>query len=331
MPGGGSRVSVLIVTYAHERYVADAIRSALNQTVPALEVIVVDDGSPDQTVATARAIDDPRVRVIEREHGGIEALAETYNAGLAECRGDLVALLEGDDRWPADKLGWQVPPFQDPEVVVSHGLYAVIGPSGEALHPGVQPPLAIPEGKYDALPYLLQASYVMPVTAVVRRDTLAVAGGFHQIAGTSHCDYATFLPLARFGYFHFHGVALGEWRRHGSAGTYRLIEHTGAGVAMRMALEARAATGRPELPTPGAIRRAWGDAEARRVWNNARILLLDRRYQEARALLGAALLRPASASMRLRLALATLAALLHRDIEWLARLVGGTAIPTADR
>lgn len=291
----------------------------------------MDDGSPDGTVAAARAVDDPRVRVIAREHGGIKALADTYNAGLAECRGELIALLEGDDRWPATKLGAQIPAFEDPDVVVSHGLYSVIGPSGETLHPGVQPPLAIPEGKYEALAYLLQASYVMPVTAVVRREALVKTGGFHQIEGTSHCDYATFLPLGQHGRFHFRSLPLGEWRRHESAGTYRIMEYSGAGVGMRMALDVRAGTDRRDLPTPDQIRRAWSDAEARRVWGNARILLLDHRYREARTMLGAALLRPASASMRLRLALAAVGAVLHRDVEWLARLVGGVPIPSADR
>src|SRR5688500_13357206 len=104
-------VSALVVTYNHERYIESAIASALAQSLAIFEVIVVDDGSSDGTAARVRAMTDPRVRLISGMRRGLAGLAETYNAGLAAASGDYIAILEGDDLWPAGKLDHQLGAF----------------------------------------------------------------------------------------------------------------------------------------------------------------------------------------------------------------------------
>lgn len=321
-----TRVSALVVTYNHGRYVAEALRSALAQSYPVDEVVVVDDGSDDDTLHRARSIVDPRVRVLELPHRGIDALAETYNAGLRACAGDLVAILEGDDRWPQGKLELQVPAFADPGVVLSHGLYAVIGAQGTLLHSGVGPSIHIPRGAYDPRPYVFRASYIMPVTAVIRRDSLLEIGGFRQ-AGV-HGDYATFLALAERGWFHFQPVVLGEWRRHSTSLVYRLagLDVEGFDRSVKLALEARSRATGEDLPSLDDVRRSWADAYARMIWQSARIYLLNRRHAEARRFLLPALRRSCSLRMRARLLLATVAAVLRVDLEPLARLVTGRSV-----
>jgi glycosyltransferase involved in cell wall biosynthesis len=87
------RVSIVIACFNYARYVALAIRSALEQTLPPLEVVVVDDGSTDGTAALLSAFGD-RIRTITQENKGqIEAL----NRGYAACHGDLVLFLDADD------------------------------------------------------------------------------------------------------------------------------------------------------------------------------------------------------------------------------------------
>lgn len=95
-----TRCSVVIAAYNVERYVGEAIASALAQTEPDVEVIVVDDGSTD---ATAAVIDSFGERVIHlsQPNGGVSS---AFNRGIAEARGDHIALLGADDTWRPHRL-----------------------------------------------------------------------------------------------------------------------------------------------------------------------------------------------------------------------------------
>src|SRR5919204_1015723 len=94
-------VSVVIPTHDRGRVVVQAIESALAQTYRRLEVIVVDDGSTDDTADRVRCLRDARVRYLRRPHAGVSA---ARNAGIAAATGDLVAFLDSDDLWKPDKV-----------------------------------------------------------------------------------------------------------------------------------------------------------------------------------------------------------------------------------
>ena len=114
--------SVLIDTYNHERFVEEAIVSALEQDFPPSEreILVVDDGSTDCTPEIVRKF-EPRVRLLRKPNGG---QASAFNAGIPECRGEIVAFLDGDDWWKGDKLGRVVAVLSaNPSCgVVGHGI-----------------------------------------------------------------------------------------------------------------------------------------------------------------------------------------------------------------
>jgi hypothetical protein len=95
-------VSVLIDTYNHERFIEKAINSVLEQDFPAAEreIIVVDDGSTDRTPEIVQRF-EPNLRYIRKENGG---QASAFNAGILECRGQIIAFLDGDDYWLPGKL-----------------------------------------------------------------------------------------------------------------------------------------------------------------------------------------------------------------------------------
>ncbi|GGN16681.1 glycosyltransferase family 2 protein [Halarchaeum nitratireducens] len=100
------RVSVVIPAYRRADVLPRAIDGALAQTVTALEVIVVDDGSPDDTESVVRAYDDPRVRYVAHEtNRGVSA---ARNTGVDAARGDYVAFLDSDDEWLPRKLDRQL-------------------------------------------------------------------------------------------------------------------------------------------------------------------------------------------------------------------------------
>lgn len=98
-------VSVVIPAYNAADFLARAIDSALGQTLPPSEVIVVDDGSTDGTKDIVRSY-EPSVRYIRQKNSGAAA---ARNTGAAAARGDLLAFLDSDDRWHPRKLECQVP------------------------------------------------------------------------------------------------------------------------------------------------------------------------------------------------------------------------------
>src|ERR1700760_2237919 len=103
-------VSALMAAYNYEQYVERAIQSALDQDYPAelLEVVVIDDGSTDSTADVVKdlaARNPGRIRLVQQENGGYVAAT---NRGLAEGRGELLALLDADDMWLPNKTRRQV-------------------------------------------------------------------------------------------------------------------------------------------------------------------------------------------------------------------------------
>ena len=120
------RVSVLIDTYNHERFIERAITSVLEQDMPMdnVEILVVDDGSTDKTPEIVRRF-GPRVRLIRKKNGG---QASSFNAGIPECRGEIVAFLDGDDWWAPEKLRRVVEALErDPEAgIIGNGITEVL-------------------------------------------------------------------------------------------------------------------------------------------------------------------------------------------------------------
>lgn len=117
--------SVLIDTYNHERFIEQAIVSVLEQDFPAAdrEIIVVDDGSTDHTPEIVKKF-EPRVRLLRKENGG---QASAFNAGIPECKGEIVAFLDGDDWWTQGKLQAVASTFDAEASVglIGHGITEV--------------------------------------------------------------------------------------------------------------------------------------------------------------------------------------------------------------
>jgi glycosyltransferase involved in cell wall biosynthesis len=98
------KVSVIIPTYNRSADVRKAIESVLGQTFTDLEVVVVDDGSSDDTGKILQERYGDRIRYYFQTNQGLSA---ALNKGLAEARGEWVAFLDSDDFWEKDKLEWQ--------------------------------------------------------------------------------------------------------------------------------------------------------------------------------------------------------------------------------
>jgi glycosyltransferase involved in cell wall biosynthesis len=121
-------VSVIIPVYNCQAYIAQAVRSALEQDHPSKEVIVVNDGSTDGTLAVLREFGDA-IRVVDQPNGGPP---RARNAGLRAARGDYVAFLDADDVWIQGKLSAQVAHMEaHPEVGTSYTRWHVWPPDAD--------------------------------------------------------------------------------------------------------------------------------------------------------------------------------------------------------
>lgn len=121
------RVSVLLPAFDAERTILSALRSVRRQRFRDFECVVVDDGSTDATaeIAVAFASRDPRFRVVGRRHGGLVA---SLNAGLEECRGEIVARMDADDLMMCDRLGAQVAALDADPSLAAVGTHVTLAP-----------------------------------------------------------------------------------------------------------------------------------------------------------------------------------------------------------
>ncbi len=104
-------ISVIIPTYNRERTIERSMRSVLNQTYRDIELIIVDDGSTDNTASVVRSIEDPRIRYISLDKNSGANTAR--NTGIDQAKGDYIAFQDSDDEWVPDKLERQLAAIKD--------------------------------------------------------------------------------------------------------------------------------------------------------------------------------------------------------------------------
>ena len=106
-------VSVIVMNYNYEKFLKDAIDSCLSQTYPNVEVVVVDDGSTDNSKDIIKSFNDQIIPIFKKNGGQASAL----NAGFNACSGDIICLLDADDLFVPERLENVVNLFQsDPTV-----------------------------------------------------------------------------------------------------------------------------------------------------------------------------------------------------------------------
>jgi hypothetical protein len=200
-----SRVSVIVPVYNGARFLAETLRTALDQTLPPYEVIVIDDGSADESAAIAESI--PGVRCIRRPNRGV---AQARNHGLGLASGEFVVFLDHDDRLTRDALEVGVEALGTrPDAGFAYGRSIYVGTDGRPL-PMVQLP-DTPAASYLTL--LSGDSLVPPACAIFRREAVISVGGFRKEAGLTE-DYDLYLRVARRFPIHCHNRVVADYRLH---------------------------------------------------------------------------------------------------------------------
>ena len=201
-------VSVVIPCFGQAHFLPQAIESALDQTHPQVQVIVVDDGSLDNTSAVAGRYTG--VRVIRRENGG---LASARNAGLAEARGEWVVFLDADDRLLPGALAAGLAALAArPDAAFAAGRYLAAAADGSLLDTE-----AFGGAQRDPYEALLRSNWTgMPATCVFRRDLVQAVGGFdHGVSAAA--DYDLCLRLARAHAVASHDEPVAVYRRYSTS------------------------------------------------------------------------------------------------------------------
>jgi glycosyltransferase involved in cell wall biosynthesis len=197
-------VSVVIPCFRQAHFLADAIESVLRQTYEPFEVVVVNDGSPDDTAAVAARYP---VRYVEQGNAG---LAAARNAGLAHARGEFVVFLDADDRLLPDALRVNTSRLiENPALAFVAGASRYVARDGTPLP--TDPP-RIPAG--DVYAMLLRRNRIrMPGMAMFRRAVFAAVGGF-DVTLDACADYDVYLRITRRFPAALHDVLVAEYRRH---------------------------------------------------------------------------------------------------------------------
>lgn len=279
-------VSVVIPCHRQARFLGDAIESVLRQDYPAVEAVVVDDGSPDDAAAVAARY--PTVRYHRQPHRGVSA---ARNAGLRLTSGELVVFLDADDVLLPHAVSTNVRRHRaHPGLAFVSGLALR---ADVALRPAGTPPR--PHVKRDHHRQLLVDNDGINVhTTLYRRDAVGGAGGWDEALHFAE-DWELNLRLARRAPFELHDEVVALYRQH-PASAMRDLGGMLAGVITILRRELREVRGDPDLEAAvregmrrvrywygePLVERARGHARAGRVGALARDCAVLLRYDGAR-------------------------------------------------
>lgn len=170
------KVSILLPVYNGADCVLKAVASVLGQTYPHWELIVIDDGSTDNTLSVLSAIQDERVRVINQNNQGV---AVARNHGFTHARGDYIAFIDADDVWLPHKLAEEVKVIRknttaDAPACLVYSSYFAVDEADRLLNlPGVY----LDSGDLSEA-VLAHEGIFLPSTAMTHRSVFEAIGGF---------------------------------------------------------------------------------------------------------------------------------------------------------
>lgn len=192
-------VSVIISTYNYAKYLPEAINSVLNQTYQDFEIVIVDDGSTDNTreIIEGYLKDYPdKIRYFFQTNKGCEP---ARNRGIIESAGNYIAILDADDIWLPDKLRIQMDFFEkNPDIGLVHTNYILS--TGERQIANFN--FAVKPRHFSGyvFPYLLRECFIRGSTATIKKECLNEVGLFDETLTDDYELWLRFSKKYKFGY-----------------------------------------------------------------------------------------------------------------------------------
>jgi glycosyltransferase involved in cell wall biosynthesis len=210
LPMTQDKVSVIIPAFNRARYIRQTIESVLNQTYTNIELIVVDDGSTDDT---RDQMDIYSARIILLEHPGQQNRGQSasINLGMEYASGAYIGILDSDDYWEPDKIELQVQYLiKNPDIGLVYCNGTAVSSSGKYLY-DIYPPSHEEENKPEKI--LLNCNIHLPTNSLMRMAVLKKAGRFDESlrAAQDHDMLIRVSEICRFGYIN---KSLYHYRRH---------------------------------------------------------------------------------------------------------------------
>jgi glycosyltransferase involved in cell wall biosynthesis len=169
-------ISIVMPAYNSSAFIREAIDSIISQTYPHFELLVCDDGSPDDTQEIVRemASRDNRIKLIVNQHGGV---SRNCNVGLKMAKFPWIARLDADDVAVPDRLETQIKAAErDPKVICWGGGARLINRHGRMLRGAQLGP--VNESEYQTLRQAGKVIYILGPTVMFRRDDALAVGGY---------------------------------------------------------------------------------------------------------------------------------------------------------
>jgi glycosyltransferase involved in cell wall biosynthesis len=189
-------ISVIVPLYNKEHHIEKSINSIINQTYSNFEVIIIDDGSSDNSLNIIRTIVDARIKIITQPNAGVSA---ARNRGINESKGEYITFLDADDLWEKDYLETQIKlTINYPSCDIFATNYKFRQSNGQEFQPIIQNlPFNTTDGVLDN--YFTVASNSHPpitsISVLIRRKALLSVGGF-PVGIRSGEDLLTWARLA---------------------------------------------------------------------------------------------------------------------------------------
>ena len=236
------RISCLLPVYNGERFIDEAVRSILNQSLGNFELVIVDDGSTDGTTSRLQyfADHDPRVRVVRQRNGGI---VSALNRGLSECRGTYIARMDADDVAEPDRFAFQA------DYLDTHPHCVLVGGFATSVRENGSPAERTTGGRHsttDLSVFPPRIAVSMHPLIMVRHAALVEIGGYRGDFAHAE-DYDLFIRLARLGTIDNPDRNVLLYRRHEGAISVRYMA-TQERNAARVEVDAIVEAGYPSVP-----------------------------------------------------------------------------------